>query len=72
MGFQDKFLKYLMILGTHLEHLRTLEAPCSIQNRTNLESLEFWLTGVAKRVSWRLPESILELTLENLVIIVMS
>ena len=61
-----------MIAGTHLEHLRTLEAPCSIQNGTNLESLEFGLTGVAKRMSWRLPESIFERTLDNLVIMVMS
>ena len=65
MGSREKFLWYLMILGTHLEHLRTLEAPCSIQNRTHLESFEFWLTGVAKRVSWRRPKSILELTLDH-------
>ena len=61
-----------MILGIHLEHLRTLEAPCSIQNRTNLEPLEFRLTGMAKRVSWRRPESILELTLDHVKNIVMT
>ena len=46
-------------LGSSLQH-------------SNLEPLEFRLTGMAKRVSWRRPESILELTLDHFKNVVMT
>ena len=70
-GRLEQVLAYL-ILGAHLKHLRTLEPPCSIQNSTNLETLELRLTGMAKTVSWRLPGSIMELSLDNFMNIVMT
>ena len=45
--------------------MRTLGAPWSIQNQTNLEKLEIVLTGVTKRVPRRLPGSILEFILND-------
>ena len=46
--------------------LRALGTPGETQNGTDLNKLEIVLTGVAKRVPWRLPGWILELILDRL------
>ena len=48
--------------------LRALGTPGDTQDRTNLKKLEIVLTGVAKRMPWRLPGWILELILDRFLI----
>ena len=65
-GFWDQFLLNFVAFGDPSGlSLRALGTPGDTQNGTDLNELEIVLTGVAKRVPWRLPGWILELLLDR-------